>query len=298
MSEAHQAQARTLHRQGNALLKELRFGDAIVVYRKALQLWNHPRIHYHLAQALEELAISQNSREQLVEAHQHITLALELRGPALSTGECQAAYALLRKLQFQLATVTIHCTQPGSSVKLNGQLYCTSPNQVTKLIVPGEHQLDVEGPSNQCLTEPIHVTPGDTRTFSIRRTPPITNAWLPWLLAGTGFAVGGAGLALHQDARADYERYDDRKFIDTCADGCRADDGNAPTNLLSRARLRQGIAYGTYAVSGGLLATGSILWILRQRKKFELTEHTPGPNLKLSPSASGESVGVTVQGRF
>src|SRR6476659_855341 len=60
-----QAKAIALFREGNGALKESLFPKAAALYRDALQVWDHPAVHYNLALALVNL-------DQPLEVHEHL----------------------------------------------------------------------------------------------------------------------------------------------------------------------------------------------------------------------------------
>src|SRR5690349_6782060 len=53
--EAKQKQATALFKEGNALLRDSFFKQAVDKYREAITYWDHPAIHYNLAIALINL---------------------------------------------------------------------------------------------------------------------------------------------------------------------------------------------------------------------------------------------------
>ncbi len=283
-------EANALYQEGTERIQQLQFIQAAEKLQAALLLWDHPGIHYNLALALENLG-------ETLAAYRHISLALRYQGAALHISECKQAHVTRQRLRRLLGEISIICAQPGSVVKLDGQPRCRGQDRVSELIMPGEYELDITGPDYSRRTETIRIERDESRTFRVQRTPPITDARLPWLLIGSSAAIGATGYILHQGARDDFLAYD-VAFVDACGAGCRDEHPDAPTYLLDRARLKQRIAIGSYIAGGGLLVTGAVLAYWQQRKTFEVTEQQRGIDITLSPSMSPDSASIHLIGNF
>ncbi|GAB4568609.1 MAG: hypothetical protein Tsb0020_22240 [Haliangiales bacterium] len=290
LSQQQRDEADALYQQGTERIQRLQFIQAAEKLRAALALWDHPGIHYNLALALDNLG-------ETLAAYRHISLALRYQGAALHVSECKQAHVMRQRLRRLLAEISIVCSQPGSVVKLGGQPRCRGQDRVSQLVMPGEYELDITGPDYTRRTETIRLERDQSRTFRVQRTPPITNAWLPWLLIGSSTAIGAMGYILHQDARGDFLAYD-AAFVDVCGAGCRDDDPDAPTHVLNRARWKQRFAIGSYIAGSSLLATGAVLVYWQQRKTFEVTEQQRGVDITLSPSMSPDSASIHLIGKF
>src|SRR5688572_9697989 len=70
VSKEDQDAAWELVREGNALLKDSIFRQAVDKYREALKRWDHPAIHYNLALALLNL-------DQPLEVNKHLDKAMQ-----------------------------------------------------------------------------------------------------------------------------------------------------------------------------------------------------------------------------
>ena len=70
VSEQNQRRANELVQEGNALIKESFFAQAVAKYREALEHWDHPGVHYNLALALLTL-------DEPVATHRHLSEAMK-----------------------------------------------------------------------------------------------------------------------------------------------------------------------------------------------------------------------------
>ncbi|WP_428265164.1 PEGA domain-containing protein [Haliangium sp.] len=291
ISESARVRAEALYEEGTALLKELAFAAAVAKYEQSLRLWDHPGIYYNLA-------LAQIGLEQPLNAYRSLHSALRFGGAALKEEECQQALVLRRVLRSQLAEVTISHDQPGTVVKLNGQLLLSGPGQIQRLVSPGEHQLDVTRPGYAPTSETVYLAPGGSRSMVIDRRPPLVSTWVPWLIVSAGLAVGMSGYVLHEQARMDFAAYDSGIFADACPMGCYDDDSKSPTRFLSVARWKQRAGIGGYVLGGSMVLGGAALVYLHQRKALRLHDIGGPGGLTLTPTTTGGDIQLSLSGQF
>ncbi len=293
-----QKRALELFQEGNALLKESIFVQASEKYRRALELWSHPAIHYNLALALMNL-------DQPIEVHEHLVAALRFGSEPLEAEKFEYARNYKLLLEQQLAQLDVTCDQPGTAALLDGKPLFQAPGRFSGLVRPGTHTFaaTLEGhlPYDQRRT----LTPGETTHIALRlytseeltryrRRFPIA---LPWLLMGGGFALAGGGAWMHLRAREDFTAFD--SGINACG-GC-----VPPAPLASRleqGRLLQGAALTSYALGGAALVAGAILVSLNQPQPYridpaELSAHA-SPSVRITPLLGGGSGGIPASLRF
>ncbi|WNG50717.1 hypothetical protein F0U60_46280 [Archangium minus] len=280
VSKEQQDTAMALFQAANTLLKESVFVQAAEKYRQALAAWDHPAIHYNLALALMNL-------DQPIEVHEHLVAALRYGPAPLENEKFEYARNYKTLMERQLARVDISCDTPGAAVTMDGQTLFVAPGRYTGLVRPGAHSIvaSKEGflPTDQSRT----LLPGETTTLELkmftsedlieyRRKWP---AWMPWLVAGAGMAVGGGSSWLHLQARDNVRALD--AGVTECG-GCFLN----PTLDANRTRANtyQTLAIGGYAVGGAALITGVVLVYLNQpqphridptQKKVEVVGVTP-----------------------
>lgn len=280
VSKQQQDTAMALFLAGNTLLKDSVFVQAAEKYRQALAAWDHPAIHYNLALALMNL-------DQPVEVHEHLVAALRFGPAPLENEKFEYARNYKTLMERQLARVDISCDTHGTTVTMDGQTLFVAPGRYTGLVRPGSHSIvaSKEGylPNDQSRT----LLPGETTSLELkmftsedlieyRRKWP---AWMPWLVAGAGIAVGGGSSWLHLQARDNIRALD--AGVTECG-GCFLTpslDANR-----TRANTYQSLAFGGYAVGGAALVTGVVLVYLNQpqphridptQKKVEVVGVTP-----------------------
>jgi hypothetical protein len=280
VSKEQQQAALTLFQSANTLLKESVFVQAVEKYRKALESWDHPAIHYNLALALMNL-------DQPVEVHEHLVAALRHGAEPLENEKYEYARNYKTLMERQLARLDISCDTPGATVTMDGQTLFVAPGKYSGLVRPGAHSIVAtkEGflPTDQSRT----LLPGETTTLALklftsedlieyRRKWP---AWMPWLVAGAGVAVGAGSGWLHLQARDQFRTVD--TGVEACG-GCflTPDLGTS----LDRGHGFQTLAIGGYAAGGAALLTGAVLAFLNQpqpyrvdpsQKKLEVVGVTP-----------------------
>ncbi|MFY0528447.1 hypothetical protein ACN28I_36575 [Archangium gephyra] len=295
VSPEQQQAAMALFQSANALLKESVFVQAVEKYRAALEAWKHPAIHYNLALALMNL-------DQPVEVHEQLVEALRYGPAPLENEKYEYARNYKTLMERQLARVDISCDTPGATVTLDGQTLFVAPGRYSGLVRPGAHSIVAtkQGflPTDQSRT----LLPGETAALQLKM---FTSddlieyrrkwaAWMPWVVAGAGVAVGAGSGWLHLQAR------DSLRVLDagvTQCGGCFL----TPTldSTLTRGNTYQALAIGGYAVGGAALLTGAVLVYLNQPQPFQVD-----PNQKkvevvgVAPLIGGGTGGILTTFRF
>ncbi|MBL8912089.1 MAG: hypothetical protein JNM17_15445 [Archangium sp.] len=300
-----QTRAIALFREGNAALKESLFPKAAGTYREALQVWDHPAIHYNLALALVNL-------DQPIEVHEHLTAALKFGAAPLDDDKFQQAQRYLALIERQLTKINVSCSFEGAQVRLDGKPLFIGPGKWEGQVRAGAHTLTAskEGllPDERSLT----LVGGDSQTYTLKvfKTEELTeykqafSSAVPWGVLGAGVAAVGAGVGMHLAARGGFQQYD------TGVANCAADVGTngacLPSPTLQAAKngasgLQTG-AYVMYGVGGAALATSAILFYVGRpiayRKQVNVeagksasASQPPSPTITvlpiLSPSVAG-----------
>ncbi len=262
---------------------------AVVLYEQALALWDHPTIHYNLAQAYVQL-------DRLVDAHEHVARACALRETVPGDAK-ERAQTLRATLEKQLARLTIISHEPGAQILLDGAPAFAAPGQIERMLLPGDHGVIAKRAGRMTTTRTLRLLPGAPVTVSIetlalpekrleRRWP----AWKPWALVGASAALALVGTYLEFDAISDMREHD-RQIDELCRVGC------APTaipdsihDLKSHAETKN--VFGLALIGAGTagVATGAFLIYLNAPRVVEVGAPTM--------SAPMESLGVGAQLRF
>lgn len=290
-----QETALELFRAANVLVKESIFVVAVEKYRKALELWDHPAIHYNLALALMNL-------DQPIEVHEHLVAALRYGPDPLESEKFEYARNYKTLVEKQLAKVDITCNTPGTTVTMDGQTLFVAPGRYSGLVRPGAHSIvaTLQGylPTDQSRTLlPGETTVLDMKMFTSEDLVRYKRRWpaaMPWLVMGAGLAVAGGGAWVHMQARDDFSAF--QAGIIECG-GC------VPVAELasrrSQGNLMQNAAIGGYAVGGAAVITGVVLTVLNQPQAYRIEPGQAAQEpVSITPLLGGDSNGVLATFRF
>jgi tetratricopeptide (TPR) repeat protein len=300
VSDEDQEKALAFFGRGNEHLSKLRFSDAVAEYRKALEHWDHPAIHYNLTIALIRL-------DKRLEAYEAIEKALEHGSAPLEPEQYQEALNYQALLRNQVAHIEIASKQPGTRVQLDGQPYITGPGSVKKVILPGHHQIVATKKGHEDVSRRLLLLPGESRNVQLRlfTSEELTEvrrrwpAWKPWALAGGGVALASMGGLWHWRAKANIDEFDNNAFSAACGqEGCADDDERSPSHLLTRARWYQGVGITSYAIGGAALTTGLVLVFLNREREERLDRSDEAIRISIVPGLSPASTGLSLAGSF
>jgi hypothetical protein len=288
-----QQAAELLFREANSLLMEGRFSAAEGKYREALEVWDHPAIHYNFAQLLFR-------QGNLLATHDHLTKAMSYGKGAIGAERFSRAQSLKTSVEKQLGQVVITCEVRRVSVWLDDRHLLDCPGQAETFVLPGVHTISArqEGyPHNDRprtlaggQVAPVHIG----KLYGAEELHVATTRWAtwkPWALVGAGVAIAGGGGLLHLQARNLYQRFDDG--VGQCGDtGC------APTSALTRTARRgdrfQHFALGSYTVGGVAAVTGTILVIFNKDQFLTRTpDQLDGMNLSFTTGRGEHAVLAT-----
>ena len=299
--EERQSQALVFYEEGNKLFEDSLFTAAAERYRAAIELWDHPAIHYNLA-------LAQSGLDQPIAAYQSLQQALRHDGEALQAEELGQARAMVARLREKIAEVHVVCHEAGAAVTLDGKPLFTGPGEATRLVLVGQHQIDARktghvtasqavtlGSEKRTRVE-IRLIPEDKATVSIRPLP----LWLPWATTAAGVGLGVAGLTLHGSSRDNYDEYT-RQLRIQCARGCEEEPPGVD-DLYGRARWRQGAAYGAYALASVAVLSGLTMVYFNQARTEQSAAMKDVMRISVtpvvSPTISNRGFGVAAALRF
>ena len=287
VTPAAQDQALELFQAGNIFFEQAKYTEAVDRYEKALAAWDHPNIRFNMAVCLI------NMRQPLA-AWDHLTKALRFGEKPLGKKLFADAHSYLAVLEASLGELTVKSDQPDVKIEVDGVQLLVGVGEKTTRMLAGKHQL--------VATRPGYVT--DSRALDLPAGKPLTEVitlkpvtvevqvhrenyerrwrwWVPWVVTGSGLALGLSGTLVYLSARSDIKEYD-RLLAQTCPAGC-ADDA-VPTWLVNRetaARRKSGVAIGMWGAAGVLALTGGVMAILNRPRKLE--ERAPMPVVTITP---------------
>jgi hypothetical protein len=291
VSPADQKTALALYEQGNKLVEDARCKEAIALFSKALEKWDHPAIRYNAALCLIKI-------DKLVEAYDHLQLALRYGDAPFGPELHRQALGHKAQLESQLAEVAVHCDEAEAKVTLDGTPLLACPGKASRFVLPGTHQIVRTKPRFETETKQLVLAGGARESIvlsrmkssnrrEVRRWP----VWIPWVVMGAGAAVGITGVFPYTSARDDIAAYD--KFVD---DNCRPSMTCFDTDPTVRAMIdkhdaaerREVIAYSLWAFGGALAATGVVLALMNQNRV-----------VAVAPAVGADrSAGLTISGRW
>lgn len=285
VSKEAQDRALALYRDGNTEFGESRFAQALAKYREAITHWDHPSIRFNIAVSLVNL-------DQPLEAYDHLERSLKFGEAALGPDAYAQALTYRKLLLGQLATIDIQCEDDDAVVTLDGKPLFTAPGKVTRLVMPGEHQIVATKPGYSTETRSLVLLPGKTLAHRVKLARAGTNvkmvrrwkARTPWIVVAGGTGVALVGGALLYAAKQDYDTYD-ALVAAQCPSGC-SDDMLASGTVAHKDRARiENIVGASVAVVGGAAIVAGLVGVYLNR---------PRP-VEVAPVITGDRVGAFVQ---
>jgi hypothetical protein len=299
VSPENQEQARALFKEGNDLLRESLFPQAVKKYRAALELWDHPGIHFTLSLALLNL-------DQPIAVYRSLEKAMKHGPGPLGAEKYERAQSYFDLVSDQLGTVEITINEPQAKVTLDGKPVLTGPGTYRELLPVGEHQIVASKPEYIDKTVDFVIEPKelerldvvmfsiDEMTVSKRRWP----VWMPWAVVGAGAAVLAVGGGMHTQSSSSFASFD-KSFDARCMNGC--DDSEVPdlNDDLAAAERQQNIAVTAYVIGGAALVGGLVLVFVNQPQVFRRdVEAGTERELTIAPMIAPDTAGVSAALRF
>lgn len=300
VSAEEQEQARAIFKEGNDLLRQSLFPQAVKKYRDALEHWDHPGIHFNLSLALLNL-------DQPIAVYRSLEKAMKYGPEPLGEEKFDRAKSYFELVSDQLGTVEIAVSEPEARVTLDGKPVLTGPGTYTELLGVGEHQIVASKRGYIDETVDFVIEPRETEkvdvvlysidemTVSKRRWP----AWMPWAVVGAGTVVLAVGGGLHAQSSSGFADFD-KSFDERCmTGGCIESDVPDLTDKLASAERQQQIAVTSYIIGGAALAGGLVMVFLNQPQVFRRDiDAGTEKQLTLVPLVAPDTAGVSASFRF
>lgn len=291
VTESAKAQAQALLDEGNALIVQNLFREALVKYEAALAAWDHPAIRFNMVRALIAL-------DRPLEALDNLERALVYGAEPLGPEVFAEASTYQRLLAQQIGTIEVRCDQPGVTVSVDGEPLGPCPGAHPLRLRVGPHTLAADGPDRIAITRREALAAGANPPIDVHLTA-IADAtvtrqrwatWKPWAVAGSGLVVTGVGVVALLSARSlrdDYRAALARECGDLACNP--ADLPVGTTDLLDRANFRSTAGLATVIVGGAAIATGIVMVVLN--RPYAVLERTP-TTVSISPTVGGAMFGV------
>lgn len=296
VSPSQQTEALRIFKEGNTLFAESQHAAAMVRYREALKVWDHPAIRYNAAVALMNI-------EQPLAAYENLESALRFGDAPLGAESYKQALLYKKLLAGQIAELSVACDDAGAEVMLDGELLFTAPGSQTRRLRPGAHQLVAHKAGFVTDTRALQLAPGEHSAETVKlqpvgvpqmRTVRRWTPWKPWVVLAGGLLVALVGVPLIVDAKSNFDTFDS-EIARLCPAGCAP--GQLPSTVLAasdRGRAENGAAVGMFAVGGAIAVSGAVLLILNQPRLEAVRPH----GLTVAPTVGARGAGLTASLRF
>lgn len=297
VSAARQKKAQQLVDEGNALLKESFFAQAIPKYRASLELWDHPGAHYNLALALLTM-------DEPIETLEHFEKSIAYGPEPLGKDKFDNAQKYITLLEKQIARLDVSCDEPGAMVRLDGKLLFEAPGRWEGPVLRGEHSITASKPGYEKTEVTRSLDPGPATELHLKLYRPEElivyerkyPLWIPITVTATGVVLAGAGGLSAYLSQNSYDELDQTVAADpSCSRGCEP-SGDA-AGQLDRGELFQTLSYVGYAAGGAVTALGITLWALDDKTSRRVTP-AEKQGFAVVPLISPDGVGVVGRGHF
>ncbi|HEY8142337.1 MAG TPA: PEGA domain-containing protein [Kofleriaceae bacterium] len=262
--------ARALLDEGTRLYADdAAYSAALAAFRESFKLDPSWR-------ALNGIGLCLHSLGREVEAFKTYQQLLDQFGPQLSAEQRQRAEELRADIDKLIARLDLSLAKKGAQLSLDGELVGSGPIDTTVMVMPGAHQLVATLEGHRTYTERIEIAAGDRRRIQVslepvrervvvKREEPVYQRrmprWIPWVTAGAGVALAGAGGILALDAAGDLSDFDDG-VADSA--GALPRPVEADGGAVDRAERKQAFAAGLAIAGGAAVVTGLVLAVLNQ----------------------------------
>jgi hypothetical protein len=269
VSQAEQEAAIVLFKEGNELLKDSVFVEAVKKYRAALEHWDHPAIHYNLAFALLNL-------DQPVLVYEHLQKAMTYGPEPLGDDKFELAKSYKTLVEGQLARVEISCDEPDAMVTMDGTPLFRAPGKYESLVRAGPHTILASKDKFITAEESKSLPAGQISKIHLKLVPAGMvkyvrrwAAWKPWVVAGSGALILAAGGYFTVTAQKAFDDFD--AGIEECG-GC-VPMGDLADKRSTGESMRT-LSIVSYAVGGAALATGAVLLYVNRQRAYTVGKDT------------------------
>lgn len=305
ISQERQKQALVQFREANALLNQGLFARAADTYRKALETWPHPAIHYNLA-------LAQMNLDQPIEAFENLGKAILYGDAPLEKDKLEHAKEYMLLLEKQLAHIEVSCDKPGAKVSVDGKEVFVGPGTYRARVRIGRHTFVADKTGYTTRINAPFIGPGENFRIELKlyTADELTRynrrweaTWMPYAVIGGGVAIGLVGVGLELAATASYDDYDQR-----VAD-CNVNNMGCPTTpelvaLRDSGDTKKTLGYVAYGVAGAAVGAGVLLAILNRPQAYQIRpeqlqdEEARKGKLSVAPIVTPTMAGAVLQGKF
>jgi hypothetical protein len=291
---------------------------AVDLYRRALALWDHPAIHFNLAKALMNI-------DQPALAYRHLQDSMKFGGPPLDEDQLDQVKRYSELLyDNDLAELEITIDEPGARVTMDGNELVVGPGTWRGVVQP-DRVGTILATKTGYQTEQVRpeLVKGQLNRITIEmelielimRYERVFDAWIPWVVLGTGLAIVGGGAVLHWQSGESFNDFDSavlactgvtpsQFFLNGSGETVthevggsaigQCSPGSAMTSKNDQGSLFQTLGFVAYGVGGAAIVTGIVLAVInRERPIFEESPESDAPSVSITPIIGPESAGIS-----
>ena len=292
VSDDDQREARKLYASGNEQFKAERHTEALALYDKALERWEHPFIRLNAAASCIEL-------ERYLAAAVHIEAAATYRDH-LKPDDQRKLAAMSKRVEAKTGIIEVVTEQAGAALSIDGEQILVGPGSAKRRVLAGKHAVVAQRAGLESDTRQIEVAPG--QVVAVKPVLFVVASkwrwatWKPWALAGVGVAIAAVGAPLLISAQS---KLDERaELANTCGGPCDPNSaiGFELAALKTSADRRELSAITAFAVGGATIATGVVLAILN--RPTQTKRPAEDGEVQAGLWRRGDATGVTLSVRY
>jgi tetratricopeptide (TPR) repeat protein len=287
--QENQDKAIAIYKEGNVLLEQSQYKEALEKFTAALAFWDHPAIHYNAGLCLINL-------DRPVDAYEHIVASLKYGEAPIGSDLFVKGQTYQEMLGRQIGEVDITPQVAGAEVSLDGEPVTAADGTFKKRVKSGEHQIVTQKPGFVTETKSVNVGGGAVTQVTIVMKPipherKLVRRWSkerPYEVAGAGAVVALASLPFFYWMSNRYAGYRS-EALQLCSTGCY--DNAIPAKVddeRSRGDRDQMIAWSVLGVGTAVVVTGVVGALFN-------SEHFASP---VQPMVGADKVGLAISGSW
>ncbi len=189
------AEARAKMAEGNAAVKRGDFAAAVVAYKAAYVIKQHPVV-------LQNLGMAEIHAEQFVEGARHLA---KLLASGETIDDRKTVEKFFAKAEDRVGRIEIKVNTPGAEVAVGGDVVGRSPLRTAWHVRPGKHRVEARLDGYVTASEFVGAAAGASVAVELKLVPETASA-TPAAgaggAAGTGGAAGAGGASPNGDGNA------------------------------------------------------------------------------------------------
>jgi tetratricopeptide (TPR) repeat protein len=288
VTEEQKAKAKTLLDEGNALLIDKKYVEALDKYTQAVAVWDHPAIRFNMVRC--QIQLGKN-----LDAYENLEKALKYGAAPLEETVYNEALAYQKLLETQIGDIKVTCKQDGVKLTIDGQPLASCPAQESRRLLAGPHQIVGTKKGLLPKTMDIVVVGGKPLGLDIKLDPlaagaRIVHRWpgyVPWAIAGAGLGLSAVGGVTLWAAHNQMDSYD--AFVRAnCSTQCNEmQTAQAKHDYYDPAQTKNTLGGVTIVVGAAAFATGAVMvYLNRGRTVYPDVAPLPGGGGAVSLSGS------------